>query len=203
MEESQESAKKITTEMDRITRIIRELLDFARRKTPHRIPVDLQDVARQTIELLDHQAIHKNYQLVLEESTRSTTAKVDVAQFQQVLSNLIVNAAQAMPEGGTIVLGVRRERTHPPDRPGDADNEFLCVHVQDSGQGISRENLERVFEPFFTTKGAGEGTGLGLSISSDIVKEHGGWIDVKSELGKGSCFSVYLPEEINACPDEF
>ena len=202
IEESQESARTIKAETDRITRIIRELLDFARRKSPHRMPVDLQQIARQTIELLDHQAVRQNYKLVLEESTGSTTAMVDVAQLQQVLSNLIVNAAQAMPGGRKIELGIRRERTRPPDRQGETDDEFLCVYVRDSGQGISRENLERVFEPFFTTKGAGEGTGLGLSISSDIVKEHGGWIDIESELGKGSCFSVYLPKEINACPDE-
>ena len=76
------------------------------------------------------------------------------------------------------------------------------MDVTDHGEGISPEIIDQIFEPFFTTKQVGEGTGLGLSIAYGIVQEHGGWIDVRSELGKGSCFSVYLPIEVAACKDE-
>ena len=76
------------------------------------------------------------------------------------------------------------------------------MDVTDHGEGIAPDIVDQVFEPFFTTKQVGEGTGLGLSIAYGIVKEHGGWIDVRSELGQGSCFSVYLPIEVTACKDE-
>ncbi len=94
------------------------------------------------------------------------------------------------------------QQATPPQGSGCARGEYARVDVIDQGEGISPEIIEQVFEPFFTTKQVGEGTGLGLSIAYGIVKEHGGWIDVRSELGKGSCFSVYLPMEATACKDE-
>jgi len=98
-----------------------------------------------------------------------------------------------MPAGGrvTVTMDVREAR-RPDGEPG-TKVPWACAIVEDEGQGIPPENLQRVFEPFFTTKGVGEGTGLGLSVAYGIVHEHGGWIDVESEVGRGSRFSILLP----------
>jgi signal transduction histidine kinase len=120
-------------------------------------------------------------------------ADLDVGQIQQVLTNLMVNGIQAMPHGGELRVVLRRVRATPPVAHGGASGEWLCVEVRDQGTGIAPENLSRLFEPFFTTKDVGEGTGLGLAVAYGIVRDHDGWIDVSSELGHGSRFSVYLP----------
>ena len=101
-----------------------------------------------------------------------------------------------MPEGGDIEIGLRRELARPPGDLRANESHYVCIQVRDQGEGIPEENLQHIFEPFFTTKDVGKGTGLGLSISYGIVEEHGGWIDVQSQPGEGSCFSVYLPEEV-------
>jgi two-component system NtrC family sensor kinase len=105
-------------------------------------------------------------------------------ELQQVFLNLVLNAAQAIPERGTI-----RIETEPHDGA-------VVVHVVDDGSGIAPEHLDRIFDPFFTTKAVGEGTGLGLAVAHGIVQEHGGWIDVRSEPGRGSCFRIWLPREV-------
>ena len=102
-----------------------------------------------------------------------------------------------MPDGGRIEIGFRRQTARSPEDPGAVEQNYLCVYVRDEGAGISPDNLQHIFEPFFTTKDVGMGTGLGLSISYGIVQEHGGWIGVESERGKGSTFSVYLPQEVS------
>jgi signal transduction histidine kinase len=117
---------------------------------------------------------------------------------QQVLTNLIVNAVQAMPRGGTIHLDVYGKKVRWPDIKEGPEGEYHCIDVQDNGDGIERANLANLFEPFFTTKGAGEGTGLGLSIAQGIVEEHGGWIEVRSAPGEGACFTIYLPVEVTS-----
>ena len=105
----------------------------------------------------------------------------------------MVNALQATPEGGNITLGRELARAAPPpDRGGDPAT-WVRLWVRDSGSGMDEATARRVFEPFFTTKDVGRGTGLGLSVSYGIVREHGGWIDVKSAPGQGSTFSVWLP----------
>lgn len=106
----------------------------------------------------------------------------------------MMNAVQAMPEGGTIAVDVERLLVgDPPDRLAQA-GDYVRIGVADRGTGIPRERLEEIFLPFFTTKQAGKGTGPGLSVCHGIVREHGGWIDVESAPGKGSRFEVYLPE---------
>jgi signal transduction histidine kinase len=123
---------------------------------------------------------------------------VDAGQIQQVLVNLIVNAFHAMPRGGRVELGLRRESRRPPDQVEAPEREMISLHVADEGEGIPKENLHQIFDPFFTTKDVGEGTGLGLSIAYGIIQEHGGWIEVESGPGKGSRFSIYLPPEEKA-----
>jgi signal transduction histidine kinase len=120
-------------------------------------------------------------------------AAVDAGQLQQALTNLVVNAIHATGEGGTLTVGLERATVAPPPDVGGAPGGDLKRVVKDTGTGMSPEQREHLFEPFFTTKGVGEGTGLGLSVAYGIVREHGGWIGVESEQGRGSCFSIYLP----------
>ncbi len=122
-----------------------------------------------------------------------TEAIFDEEQVEQVLLNLVINAMQAMPQGGTITVGLEEAQAEPPPDLEAPAEQYLCLYVEDEGTGIPDEVLPHLFEPFFTTKGVGEGTGLGLSISYGIIREHGGWIDVKTSPGKGSRFCVYLP----------
>ncbi|MHC4403542.1 MAG: sensor histidine kinase [Planctomycetota bacterium] len=194
-EEVAASADAIKAEADKMTTIIRQLLDFARRRSPRKASVDLRRVTGQTVDLLFTLAEKQKVTLELANHGEPAAAVVDIGQIQQVLTNLIINAIQAMPDGGRVELSIRRGHVKPPEGVEAAEGEYLCVSVKDDGVGISEETRRQLFEPFFTTKDVGEGTGLGLSIAYGIVQEHGGWIDVTSEPGKGSCFTVYLPQE--------
>jgi signal transduction histidine kinase len=196
------SALAIKSEAERITAIIRQLLDFARRNTPQRKCVDLNEVIRRTQELLQPIAEKRNCTLRIESHVSPLMMQVDAGQMQQLFTNLLVNAGEAMPQGGPVEVVICRELVTPPSRTGLGAGEYARVDVRDQGEGMAPEIIEQIFEPFFTTKPVGEGTGLGLSIAYGIVQEHGGWIDVRSEQGKGSCFSVYLPVEVGSCQDE-
>ena len=194
-EQRKESALTIKGEADRMAATIRQLLDFARRNPPRKASVDLRQVAEQTVELLAPLAEKRNVEIRLSSGEEPINAMVDVGQVQQVLTNLIVNAMHASSENGEVEVAVERRQATPPEEHGGAAGEYDCIRVTDHGQGIKPEDMDQLFEPFFTTKDVGEGTGLGLSIAYGIVREHGGWIDVESTLGKGSRFSVYLPRE--------
>ncbi len=201
-EEVQRSAMTIKNEADRIATIIRQLLDFARRNTPQRKTVDLVELVRQTLNLLTPAVEKRQTAIAVVRQPAALTLNIDPGQIQQVLANLIVNASEAMPAGGKVELAITCATAAPPDRADAAPANYARIDVTDHGEGIAPDILDQVFEPFFTTKDVGEGTGLGLAIAYGIVKEHGGWIDVRSELGQGSCFTVYLPIEGTACKDE-
>jgi two-component system, NtrC family, sensor kinase len=201
-EETRKSAVTIKSEADRIATIIRQLLDFARRNTPQRKAVDLIEVMRQTLALLTPIVEKRHSTLTVLRQPPSVVLNIDSGQIQQVLTNLIVNASEAMPGGGAVEITITCEQATPPGGSGGVPVQYARVDVIDHGDGIAPDVIDQVFEPFFTTKDVGEGTGLGLSIAYGIVKEHGGWIDVRSEVGQGSCFSVYLPMEAAACRDE-
>lgn len=198
----QKSAVTIKSEADRIAGIIRQLLDFARRNTPQRKTVDLIDVIRQTLTLLTPVLAKRQTTVDVTRQPATLMLHVDPGQIQQVLTNLIVNASEAMPAGGVVAIAVACELLNPPPPSGSAAGPYARIDVSDQGEGMAPDVMDQLFEPFFTTKDVGEGTGLGLSIAYGIVKEHGGWIDVRSEAGQGSCFSVYLPVEDPSCPDE-
>ncbi|MGK4002277.1 ATP-binding protein [Sorangium sp. So ce1036] len=192
-EEAAESARIIAEQADRMTRIIRQLLDFARRRSAQKAPVDLAQIARQTLQLLEPMARKRSVALRLDDEGLSPArAEVDAAQMQQVLTNLVMNGIQSMKQGGELVVRVERARARPPADHGGEEGEHLAIRVIDQGEGIAPADIPRLFEPFFTTKDVGEGTGLGLSVSYGIVREHGGWIEVQSERGRGSTFTVYL-----------
>ncbi len=186
-EDVQKSAITIKAEADRITGIVRQLLTFARRDKPQRIPTDLVALVGSTVNLLQPLAEKQAVELIVKSDDQLPKATIDPAQIQQVLTNLIVNAIQAMRYGGPVEISV------------SALADELSIAIHDRGPGIAASELPHLFEPFYTTKDTGEGTGLGLSIAYGIVQEHGGRLEVQSEVGHGATFTVFLPQEDNAC----
>ncbi|EYF04968.1 sensor histidine kinase [Chondromyces apiculatus] len=198
-EEAVANALIIVEQGHRMAEIIRQLLDFARRRGADKAPVGLRGLLSRTCGMLGPLAEKQGVQITLAEpqgeGEGDLLASVDASQLGQALTNLVLNAIQAMPRGGMITASVGRERARPPADMGGEEGEHVCIHIEDEGEGMTPEVLEHVFEPFFTTKQVGDGTGLGLSVAWGIVREHGGWIDVRSTPGEGSRFSIYLPVE--------
>jgi signal transduction histidine kinase len=191
-EEVAECAQIISQQAQHMTGIIRQLLDFARRRAPHRAPEDVHGLVERSLSLLRPMASKRS--VALEAQVPSGLAlEVDGGQVQQVLTNLVMNALQAMKRPGTVHVRAEEVRATPPAAEGGAEADYVRLDVEDQGDGIPADVLPHVFEPFFTTKDVGEGTGLGLSVSYGLVRDHGGWIGVRSEPGRGSCFSIYLP----------
>ena len=197
-----ESANIVRAQSERMTATIRQLLDFSRSSATERADVDLRQLVERCVNLFAPMAQKNGIVLRVVEGDAPATARSNDGEIQQVLANLITNAVQATPQAGTVEVGIRHERAQAPRGHSGSESDWLCIWVRDEGTGIRDEDLEHLFEPFFTTKGVGEGTGLGLSIAHGIVREHGGWIHVASEVGKGSCFSVYLPQEEAGCRRE-
>ncbi len=195
---SRDYARVIVDSAQKMTRIIRQLLEFARRRDPRKETSDIAAVARHGLDLLRPLAQKQSVSLVLDDRGGPYDTSVDSAQIEQALTNLIVNAIQASPGPAEVSVQVRRERRDPPADHGGETEDWIALRVQDSGPGIAPENLGRVFEPFFTTKDVGEGTGLGLSVAYGIARDHGGWIDVQSEPGKGSTFTIFVPAEASS-----
>lgn len=194
------SARTIKEEADRVTQIVRQLLDFARRTPPRRTTMDVRSVLERTIELLQPIADRHGVQIEWDDGatglkTAECVAEADPAQLQQVFTNLIMNAIQATPQNGRLRLGIDTWN-RPSGQPTQTstDEEFWRIWFIDNGAGIAPEHRELIFEPFFTTREVNEGTGLGLSIAYGIMQEHGGWIEVQSQLGSGSRFEVFLPK---------
>jgi signal transduction histidine kinase len=183
-------SKTILEQTAKMSAIIRHLLDFGRRGGSSRVPIDVNDVTAHAVDLLLPTATKKGSRIFFEPSGTSAFVVANASEIEQVLSNLILNAVQAMAEGGTARLRTSVETRETADGTWRS---FACIIVQDDGVGIDDRDLPRVFDPFFTTKDVGVGTGLGLSVSYGIVQDHGGLIEVKSEKGKGARFTVLLP----------
>ncbi|HEX4353505.1 MAG TPA: HAMP domain-containing sensor histidine kinase [Polyangiales bacterium] len=193
--EAKEDARIIIEQTRRMTKLMRELLDFARPRPAQRAWVDLRPLAQQTLTLLSALArSHEAELLVLD--GESAWASIDPGQLQQVLTNLVVNAIHALPGHGTVSIGFRHEHAKAPFEHGGRLSKRLVVEVSDTGQGMDAAIIPRIFEPFFTTKEVGQGTGLGLSVTHGIVREHGGFITVHSEPGEGTTFAVHLPLDL-------
>ncbi|AKV03422.1 sensory box histidine kinase/response regulator [Labilithrix luteola] len=189
-DEAASNATIIAAQADRVTKIVRQLLDFARRRTPKRSDAELGDLAERAANLLSTLAKKSNVAIVVNRHD-PVRAHVDAAQIEQALTNLVINAVHAMPKGGTVSIDVRRTRSAPP--ASEAERDCAVLEISDEGVGIAPEHLVRIFEPFFTTKGVGEGTGLGLSVTHGIAEDHEGWMTAKSTVGKGTTFMLYLP----------
>ncbi|HEY2736557.1 MAG TPA: ATP-binding protein, partial [Polyangiales bacterium] len=157
--------------------------------------VDLRSLAQQTLTLLSALARSHEAELRVLDG-ESAWASVDPGQLQQVLTNLVVNAIHALPGRGTVSIGFRQEHEKAPVEHGGRFSKRLVVEVSDTGQGMDAAIIPRIFEPFFTTKEVGQGTGLGLSVTHGIVREHGGFITVHSEPGRGTTFAVHLPLDL-------
>jgi signal transduction histidine kinase len=187
-----ENASIALDQARKMAAIIRQFLDFARRRDAERARHDVGQFLAQTVGLLSTFAGRRNVNLELV-SNGSAEWDFDAFLIQQAVTNLLVNGIQATPPGLKVVAGYD---IRPDPRLGEArgnGKRLLHLYVQDQGTGMSTDVMERVFEPFFTTKGVGEGTGLGLSIAQGIVRDHGGFIDFESNAGRGSRFSIWLP----------
>jgi signal transduction histidine kinase len=177
----------------RMAAIIRQLLDFARRRGAQPGVTDVQRIVAHTLELLSSVARRRGVALEFTPNPAPVLGWVDEGQMQQALTNVVLNGIQASRQGGRLRVQVGLQRARPPADPGAPEGEYVCLAVQDDGAGIEPNHLPHIFEPFFTTKGVGEGTGLGLSVTHGIVAEHGGWMDVESTLGEGTRFRIFLP----------
>lgn len=195
--ETLDYAEVIVQATERMTRIIRQLLEFARRDGTEKATCALEPLSRRTLDMLAPLAAKHDVRLVLE-ADGETFAFADANTLEQVLTNLVINAVQSMHKPGAVTVRVGKERVVPPAIPGGSEVLVATLRVSDEGEGIRQEDLAHVFEPFFTTKDVGAGTGLGLSVAYGIVQEHHGWIDVQSVVGAGSTFTVYLPMHASA-----
>jgi len=183
--------EELTMILDEATRardIVRDLLDFSRRREFTPEPADLNAVVEQTVAMLRRQGALDAIALREIYASDLPMVEVDVPRIKQVFLNIINNAIHAMPHGGSLTL-----------RTAAADN-AVAVEFTDTGTGIAPGHLDKIFDPFFTTKPEVSGTGLGLSVSLGIVQSHGGSIEVRSEVGKGSTFTVRLPAKARPRP---
>jgi len=188
-----ESCTIISEQANRMTKIIKQLLDFARRRRSQRKASDIRPLVSEIADILSPMARKTGVSIEVDIPEGLPPANIDQSQIQQVLINIVVNGIQAMPEGGQLRITSQAVSKVKPTDEIKSERKFVCIRVQDQGQGIPAEIVDKIFDPFFTTKDVGAGTGLGLSISHGIVEEHEGWIDVQSDIGKGTEFSVFLP----------
>jgi two-component system NtrC family sensor kinase len=177
--------KMIINETTRCKNIVADLLNFARQQEVLAQETDLHALLEKVIEGVQLQPIFKGVEIVRQFSPALPLIQADPAQLQQVFVNLLNNAAEAMPDGGTITLSTR-----------PMDSQWVEIKVSDTGCGIPEENLGKLFTPFFTTKPPGKGTGLGLSIVYGIIKMHRGQISVQSQVGVGTTFTITLPVQL-------
>jgi PAS domain S-box-containing protein len=181
--------------------MVQQVLAFARGVEGRRVPVALAGILAQLRRMID-ETFPPGIELVVEEDPAAWNVVGDRTQLHQLLLNLCVNARDAMEEGGgTITIRVRNvtvDEDDPSVPPRARPGRFVCLEVADTGPGIPPSLVDRVFEPFFTTKELGRGTGLGLSTVQAIVQGHGGWVDLRSEEGRGSVFSIHLPADPDA-----
>jgi PAS domain S-box-containing protein len=171
----------IITQVERITKVMNQLLAFARRRTPEQRAVDFGEIVDDSLEMFQERIAQSRITVdkIIESSLPPVRADRD--QLIQVLINLVMNSIHAMPEGGRLRLSLAREGS------------YVCLGVSDTGHGMPEEIRSKVFEPFFTTKDFGKGTGLGLTVVKGIIEEHGGTIAVESAVDKGTTFWIRLP----------
>ncbi|MFT3835646.1 MAG: HAMP domain-containing sensor histidine kinase [Myxococcaceae bacterium] len=186
-------ARIIGEQAARMAKLVRQLLDFSRDQPGPRVPTDLCALTQQSVKMLAPMAEKKGVHVELELGDGEGQTVAVETQVGQALTNLLVNGLQATPSGGHLVVTVHKEHAAPPPGAEAREGDFVRLSVSDDGPGIEPENLAHIFDPFFTTRPFGEGTGLGLTVAYGIARDHGGWIDVRSEKGKGSTFALHLP----------
>ncbi len=182
-DQDREDLEVIVRETKRAREIVRGLLDYARETPSIKVSLNVNDVVRQTMQLLGKREAFQQVNLVKALADNLSLVGGDRNQLQQVLVNLSLNACEAMSDGGTLMIAT------------SGTNDQVVIEVTDTGCGIKPEHLDKIFEPFFTTKAVGKGTGLGLSVTYGIVQQHGGTLEVESAVGKGTTFIITLPAE--------
>ncbi|WP_022664739.1 sensor histidine kinase [Desulfospira joergensenii] len=174
----------LMAQADRASDIVKNLLEFSRTDQGHFKTISMSEMIDKTKQLLGNELRLQQISFHKQICDNLPKVWIDQSRLQQALVNLMLNSIQAMPRGGDLTLTVETDPSH---------KGYIRIDVADTGDGIPEEQLDLVFDPFFTTKKEGEGTGLGLSVTYNIIKSHNGWITVKSEPGKGTCFSIFLP----------
>jgi PAS domain S-box-containing protein len=199
-----EKIKNIETYVENGTELTRQLLGFARRGKYHAITTDINDVIEKSARMFGR--TKKEIRIQMDLVPEIWTVEVDRGQIEQALLNLYVNAWQAMPDGGSLSIkteNVVLDADFINSQPYKVEaGDYTKITVTDSGIGIDKETQARIFEPFFTTKEMGRGTGLGLASVYGIIKNHGGYINVYSETGQGTTFTIYLPASAKAIQPE-
>ena len=174
----------IVAQVERITRVMNQLLSFARRKPPQPGPLRLQEVIENSLDMFQERLVNHRVHVDLQVEGASPVVQGDSDQMSQVVINLIMNALHAMPEGGTLRIALGSEKG------------MAKLVVSDTGHGIPHDIVKKIFDPFFTTKEFGKGTGLGLTVVKGIIEEHQGTIEVESQPGNGTTFSILLPKSL-------
>jgi nitrogen-specific signal transduction histidine kinase/CheY-like chemotaxis protein len=196
--------KQINLAAVRAADLTRQLLLFSRRQPMEFAPLNINRMVDDLLKMLER-LIGEDIDINANLEPDIWTVRADKGNIEQVIMNLVINARDAMSEGGTInikaenvILDEERCKVIPESRPG----RFVCLSIEDTGVGMDKKTIRHIFEPFFSTKEVGKGTGLGLSVVYGIVKQHEGWINVYSEPGRGSIFKVYLPVSSVKLEDE-
>jgi PAS domain S-box-containing protein len=189
------SLQAIQKSGDRAAQLVRELLQFSRKADSKRTPMELNLEVEQAISILER-TISKMVDIELHLDRDLWTVNADPVQFEQILLNLGSNAADAMPDGGKLVIeteNIALDEDYADNHLGALPGRYVLLTVSDTGHGMDTATLEKIFDPFFTTKEIGKGTGLGLASVYGIVKSHGGYITCDSNVGRGTTFRIYLP----------
>lgn len=175
-------AKFIEQEADRLTQVLTKLLGFSRMDEPKKDFLNMNDIVDDTVLFMEHHLTRfKNVEIAVEKEPDLPLVQVDRIHVQQTVVNILMNAAQAMPGGGKILIKTGR---------GD---QYVFISITDNGVGIKEEDLEKIFEPFFTTKEKEQGTGLGLSLCKRLIEANAGKIEVESKVGEGTTFTIMIP----------
>jgi len=190
-----EALEKIIGATQRAAGLTSQLLTFSRKQVAQPKAVDLNKVVTNVTGML-RPLLGENIRLNLRPAATLPAIMADAAMLEQVLVNLAVNARDAMPKGGDLIVSTftaEIDESYLKCRAQASAGAFVCLQVSDSGMGMDAATMERIFEPFFTTKGVGKGTGLGLATVYGIVKQHRGWVEVASQIGMGTTFKVFIP----------
>jgi len=191
----QKELDEIAAEAQRAAALVRQLLQFSRRQPLDRRSLDLNEIVAR-LESVFRRVLDERIELEVRLDRGLSPLMADFGQIEQVVMNLCLNARDAMPNGGILRIETRNARVEPPDcvrQPGMRPGKYALLSVSDTGCGMTSDVIEHMFDPFFTTKAPGEGTGLGLSVAYGIVKQHDGFIDVRSEPSRGTSFLVFFP----------
>jgi len=192
-EQARLSALVIEEQTRRMSRIIGEILSFARRQPAKMTRIDIVSVLRKAVVLCEHTSKKHGASIEIQVPNVAIDVHGDADTLLQIIVNLVINGAQSMDGGGLLRIATSTLERAPIDDPEGTTRGYVRIEVTDRGAGMSEDVLAKVFQPFFSTKASSGGTGLGLSVAQGIAHDHEGWIGATSTVGTGSSFEVYLP----------